>query len=576
MARVRFDDSLATVLAADASTGLGAQAAWRQLVDLAGRGRIAIDADVIARLGSLREVVPQSVRAASARALAFARPDAALVGFFAEDVLPVAAPVLRTATLADADWLTLLPRLGPPARAVLRGRRDLSDAVVRGLEALGAVDFTLTDASPRAANDVAPPVTEAPASPFVEPDLPDAPLSPSPFVALADVARGLPVVAAALREVDLPELDVAAPAPSRFEIADIVARIDAFQRDREPTPVAVAAPRDAFRFATDATGTVRWVEGVSRAALAGLSLASARPQGLAQVDGGVAGAVRRRQRFADARLEVGGQSDAAGSWRIAGVPDFDPATGRFTGYRGSARRPARHERAEAVGKAGSDQLRQLVHELRTPANAVSGFAEMIEAQLLGPVADPYRARAGAIRGQAETLLAAIEDLDTAARIEGGALDLRPDAVAMAPLIDRIVGELQPLARSRGAVLAPGGERVTVLADPRAAERLVARLLAALVAVAGEGERVGIAVARRGAEAVLSFTRPRALGTGGEDALFAFDEQMEDGPALGIGFTLRLVRNLAAELGGALAIDGDVLTLRLPLALDRPVERTHAS
>ncbi len=66
----------------------------------------------------------------------------------------------------------------------------------------------------------------------------------------------------------------------------------------------------------------------------------------------------------------------------------------------------------------SDSLRQLVHELRTPANAVAGFAELIESELLGPVAPVYRDRASAIRSMAADLLASVEDLDTAARIEG--------------------------------------------------------------------------------------------------------------------------------------------------------------
>jgi hypothetical protein len=43
--------------------------------------------------------------------------------------------------------------------------------------------------------------------------------------------------------------------------------------------------------------------------------------------------------------------------------------------------------------------------------------------------------------------------------------------------------------------------------------------------------------------------------------------------LGTGFTLRLVQNLAHELGGGLAINANRLTLRLPAALDREMEQT---
>ena len=68
---MRFDDSLATVLSADMSTPFGARSAWRQLVDLAGRGRAPNGDAVIDHLRLLREAVPVDVRAASARVAAF-------------------------------------------------------------------------------------------------------------------------------------------------------------------------------------------------------------------------------------------------------------------------------------------------------------------------------------------------------------------------------------------------------------------------------------------------------------------------------------------------------------------------
>ena len=73
---VRFDDSLKTVLAADVSTAFGARAAFRQLVDLIGRGRAAAEPALVARLRDLRATVPTEVRAAAARRLALADPPA--------------------------------------------------------------------------------------------------------------------------------------------------------------------------------------------------------------------------------------------------------------------------------------------------------------------------------------------------------------------------------------------------------------------------------------------------------------------------------------------------------------------
>lgn len=574
---MRFDDSLTTVLSADAAGGFGAAATWRQLVDLMGRGRIPADEPTIARLRLLRGVVAVPVRAASARALAFAAPPARLVGLFAEDELAIAAPVLRTATL-DADaWLALLPWLSPAGRSVLRHRRDLPDAVARGLESFGASDFVLDFAGDRAVPERPAITAQAPA--IIAPPA-STPLSESPFVSLSAVARGLPVVAEALRHVE------AEQPTGGFAIADIVARIDAFNRNRTqtPTPADAVAPT-GFRFETDAAGVIRWVEGVTRAAVVGVSIEHAAPQGVAQLDGVAAGAFRRRTSFRDARLELAGASDARGSWRISGVPAFDHATGRFTGFRGAARRPRVDEvaaRDRPARSAASEALRQLVHELRTPTNAIAGFAELIETELLGPVAEPYRGRAGSIRAHAADLIAAIDDLDMAARIEGNALELRESDIAVAPLLVRVIDELAPLARLRGAIIAfdPTDVYLTVGGDDRAIERLIGRLMAALVSAGTAGERIGVDVAEDGAAVALRFDRPAALTVQAADALLSLDAEREaeaDGaPLLGTAFALRLAQNLAVELGGGLLIGPAHLTLRLPAADARGADQATSN
>lgn len=564
---MRFDDSLETVLSADMTTPLGAASAWRQLVDLIGRRRAPPSAEAMARLEAIRGAVPAAVRAASARGLEHAAPPVELVCLFAADAAEIAAPVLRGAQLTSAEWIGLLPALGPRTRSVLRHRRDLDPAVVHALTQFGA-DFAL--AGDEAASEAAP----------------AAPYSPSSFVSLAEAARGLPAVARALREGDeaagaAANDPGAAPAPGSFQISELVARIAAYQRKREEThpeavdtgQVAEAIGAPGFRFETDAAGIVRWVDGVNRAPLIGLSLDLASSPAGSRIDGVAVGAFRRRAAFANARLVVTGISDAAGDWRITAVPAFDPATGRFTGYRGSARRPRADEQASPAAKPGlpPDSLRQLVHELRTPTNAIAGFAEMIETQLLGPVADPYRARAAAIRDQARDLLAAIDDLDLAARIEAKALDLRAGCVALKPLLDRVVADLEPLATLRGTdvAIADGFAELEVAGDDRAVERLIGRLLAALVAAGGRGERIGVSAAREDDAVAIRFDRPAALTDGIGDALFAIDDDDgagEGAPLLGTGFALRLVRNLAIELGGSLVLADDRLTLRLPAAV----------
>lgn len=569
-------------------------------------------------------------------------------------VLPAAAlvPVVEEVE-AEAEAAPVEAAAPPPEAVAIETGPDISSldlpsAILASIDWTEVIDPVEAEEPEPVAAEVAAPIVEPVAETVeAEPEIvapvglaPETPLAPaeSSFVSIASVARALPVVAEALRHsgdtaepvadaepvvaaapaepepaepiaaaepLPTAEIAVLRPPPAEaasgvFQIAELVARIDAYQRQREEAPPAPIEPPEiqpelfefdqaqarSFRFETDATGVVRWIEGAARAPLIGLSLDLAATPGGSRVDGVAAGAFRRRAGFANARLVVDGNSDAAGQWRITGIPVFDRETGRFTGYRGTARRPRPDESAEPVRDGrnpASDALRQLVHELRTPTNAIAGFAEMIESQMLGPVPQAYRAHAANIRAQAGDLLVAIDDIDMAARIESHALDLRASDVPVGPLIERIAGDLKSLAQLRGTNLDLyiGGADLAIDGDDRAVERLIARLMATLVASGSAGERIGIS-ATRDTDAMIAivFDRPRALAAYAGDALLSIDAETESdregAPLLGTGFALRLARNLAAELRGTLTIGDNALTLRLPAAVIDSVEQVSSS
>jgi signal transduction histidine kinase len=549
---LRFDDSLDTVLGADMATSFGAQSAWRQLTDLIGRRRAAPDARAIEQLRAIRSRVPTRARAASARSLAFANPPAELVRLFAEDEPSVAAPVIAAARLSHEEWGAMLPDLPPTSRSLLRHRRDLPAETVRALESFGRSDFAL----PRPDNEPA-------------------------VASVASIVSERPIVSDMPQRAESPPgtpANDSSPAPTPrgpFQIADLVARIDAYQRDhgglgRPPRAIASDEPIDHFCFETDATGTIRWVDGAPREPLIGVLLGT----GSAQVDGVVSGAFRRRASFADARLVISGSSPAAGQWQVSATPAFDPGSGRFTGYRGVARRPRADQRAEPMPKTAPspEALRALVHELRTPTNAISGFAEMIEAQVLGPAPDAYRERAGAIRHDTHDLIAAIDDVDTAARIEQDALVLRPGVVEVAPLLARAARDLEPLMQLRQSVvdIDSGAPGLAIAGDEVAVARLISRLMALAVGASGIGERIAVRAWSKDGQARIAVERPRAFAAWPGEAVLSLEGEDQEGTLLGTAFGLRLARNLAGELGGSLKIGEQRLTLRLPAALDHGV------
>lgn len=582
---MRFDDRLATVLGLPAPGRTERLALWRQLVDLLAqtdRGESPRRGEALARLRDWRRDVPDATRRGAALALAGETVPADLVHFFAEDDASVAAPVLARAAMGDDAWAVMIPRLSPVARALLRHRRDLGPQARHALDAFGPSDLMLGP-GPVAANDasIAGPAMAGPEASSTEAGSSDAG---------GDLAADIPDPAvgghvAHSGEGPLPEdagpaieatLATSAGTASSPPIAELVARIAAFRdgRGAAAPAMSVPAPPREFLFETGADGAINWCDLDARGAVIGLSIASADETSAHGVDGHAAGAFRRRASFRDARLTLAGEGAIGGEWRISAVPVFDPAIGRFSGYRGSARRPRLDERAELPGLFGTslpgEALRQLAHEIRTPLNAIIGFAELIEQQIMGPVNARYRQLAAEILGEGRSLLATIDDLETAARIEARALRLAPRPLDLGALLASLGPVLSDLADLRGvgfAVrLAP--DLPTITADPVSAERMLVRLTGAMIGLAAAGETVearldpGIIGQIR-----LSVSRPAVLAGRDERSLLdpahGPDGDWPDAPVLGLGFTLRLVRGLAEAAGGRLVIEADRIVLILP-------------
>ncbi len=500
---------------------------WRQLVDLLARTEALDSATQVAALDLVRReafAIDEEVRAATLRAIAGRNVPAALLSVLAAQPLRIAASLFATLTLSEEEAARILGGADPDVRALVR-------------------------------------------------------IIPAPTTKLA------------------PDLAEAGPAPAEPSIGEMVSRIERLQQQRQPAPpVALSPPpepqprptprraepardKDArlFEWESDASGLIAWVEGAPRGVLVGRRLSG---NGIGLLKREVAQRLVRHHPFVDAPVALDGLF--AGIWQATGSPAFEPSTGRFMGYRGLARRT--DEAAPVTDKKKRepdlDALREMVHEIKTPLNAIIGFAEIIDGQYLGPAHRLYRERAASIVAQARQLLAAVEDLDFAAKVRAdrGASERASEKQSdggmgqyLSELIRPIAAEMEQCLAVYGGVLEldVGHDRHRCAVSPELAERLLRRLLLSLCKVVGSGEALRIAATRRGAMCLLTIARPRLLNGYSEAQLVdpAFDPSGGDeAQSVGLGFALRLVRGLARVGGGSLIFDEQRITLELP-ALD---------
>ncbi|KTE21967.1 histidine kinase [Sphingopyxis sp. H050] len=529
---------IATILRQAPKDRRASIAAWRQISDiLAQRGNQLPDDDIrrgLHALAVLRPQIPEKVRRDCAEAIARHGRFAPLVAFYANDVPAVSNAMLRRARLSEADWQALLPATGATARSILAGRDDLPHDVRRALDSLGAGSVALPQPEEAAATAPEPTANAAPA------------------------------------------LEAA-----HSQISELVRRIDKFQSAREHRPAARPA-RTAFLFETGADGVIHWVDGITRGAAIGLTIADAAFGGEPGTDAAAAGAFRQRAEIVDARMVLEGLESESGEWRFSALPWFDPATGQFRGYRGSARRPSQREMpyGRPTGQESGDSIRQLIHELRSPLNAISGFSQIISGQMFGPVSAAYRTMAEQIVTDANAVQQIIDDLETAARASNAPPPrelLVGDVADIGLVMTQVESDLATLlAEHRIDVsISRVGGPFLAQADDANSRRMIGRLLTAMVDISEPGAiLVGQLVTEPAQDDMLQLriVRPLAIrfATAAEllDPGFSPEGEAPGAAILSLGFSLRLVDSLARSVGGRLDIGHNALTLHLPSANPR--------
>ncbi len=579
---MHFDDRLATVLRHRAAGERASKTQFRQLLDLLGErpqaGDPALKAAAYLRLIALAEMIPTAERAAivGENGWRFRNPE--LVRWFGEAHPSIAGAALYRAQLTGEEWAELIPRLPIRARGFLRHRRDLPEGAVRVLDRLGVSDRALPLPADLPMPDT---VDEEPSEPvdFGEPE----PLVLRPA---EEIAEDTDAPATVEQEAE-PEPIAEEIAPSRSAetpdrsdgIRALVERIESFRKSRSPgsqdgdaptLPLAgleEAQPRkqlDAFSFGTNSEGTIDWAEPEIAPMVIGIDLSQRREDDRASED--FAAAFANRQPVHEIAITLRGADAIEGDWIVDAAPRFTRGEGRFYGYVGRFRRAVAP--VDDRAQRGADRLRQLLHELRTPVNAMQGYAEVIQQQVFGPTPHEYRALAASIAGDSARILAGFDELDRLARLETGALDLEAGESDFAAIARAQLGQLQTVLGPRVARFdAALTDKPAPLALARnEAEMLGWRVLATLAGATGAGETVSLSLALDGEQVALRAQLPSKLAA----AENVFTSEIRAGGStlssgiFGAGFSLRLARAEARAAGGELAREEDFLVLTLPL------------
>ena len=221
---------------------------------------------------------------------------------------------------------------------------------------------------------------------------------------------------------------------------------------------------------------------------------------------------------------------------------------------------ARRE-AERANRAKSDFLSRMSHDLRTPLNAVLGFAQLLDMDNLS--AD-QRESVTQILEAGRHLLDLMNEVLDISRIESGNLSLSPEPVAVADVLDQVVRLMRPLGSVRHIdvrALPSTAEQRFVRADRQRLNQILLNLMSNAIKYNRPGGTVTVSCDEApGGRVRISITdtgvgiRPEKLAL-----LFTPFERLgaEQTGVEGTGLGLALSRGLAEAMGGRIGVASDV-------------------
>ncbi|MFC0041695.1 HAMP domain-containing protein [Actinomadura rayongensis] len=260
------------------------------------------------------------------------------------------------------------------------------------------------------------------------------------------------------------------------------------------------------------------------------------------------------------------------------------------------------ERAQQLAVSSrykSEFLANMSHELRTPLNSLLVLAKLLSENPGGNLTDKQVEFARTIYGSGTDLLELINDILDLAKVEAGKMELHPQRLSVAALVDYVEATFRPLSTDKGlrfgVEVAPDVPAV-LLTDEQRLQQVLRNLLSNAVKFTAEGE-VRLRIERAGD---IEFTLPtlwttpdvlafRVIDTGigvSADKLQVIFEafQQADGTTSrrygGTGLGLSISRNIARLLGGEIHAEsepgrGSVFTLYLPAQYAEPDGRRRA-
>jgi len=230
----------------------------------------------------------------------------------------------------------------------------------------------------------------------------------------------------------------------------------------------------------------------------------------------------------------------------------------------------------AATEAKSAFLAHMSHELRTPLNAIIGFSDLLLYGVAGETNNQQRQCLEDILTSGKHLLSLINDILDLSKVEAGKIDIRPESLRLADVVDDAVTTVKPMIdESRHELAISIAEDLPpVYGDRNRLKQILLNLLSNAIKFTPDGGKLSLETSRKGDFCKVSMV-DNGIGIRKEDQTSIFEPftQLDTQPGerkQGTGLGLALTKQLVELLGGKIWVEseygkGSQFSFTIPLA-----------
>jgi PAS domain S-box-containing protein len=213
--------------------------------------------------------------------------------------------------------------------------------------------------------------------------------------------------------------------------------------------------------------------------------------------------------------------------------------------------------ADGAANAKADMLARISHEVRSPLNAIIGFAEVMIAERFGTLgSERYVEYMKDIRASGERVVSIIDDLTALSKIETGKLDLAFANQNLNEMVESCVSVMQPHANRERIVIRTSLANALppVVADGRALRQITLNLIGTSIHLANPAGQVIVSTALSDFGEVVLRVRDTGHGLNDNEVAAALEpfrtpppsDQTSDNSGVSLSLTKALVEANRAQ------------------------------